>query len=69
MPFAREDIGAMTMLQIDHRTTYLYRQPARPGPHRLMLRPRESRDVKLVSTEVTITPSPSLAWANDVFGL
>ena len=58
----------MTGLQINHRTTYVYRQPVRLGPHRLMLRPRESRDVKLVSTELSITPRPRLTWANDVFG-
>ena len=34
----------------------------------MMLRPRESRDVKLVSTELTITPRAQLTWANDVFG-
>jgi transglutaminase-like putative cysteine protease len=58
----------MTGLQINHRTTYVYRQPVGLGPHRLMLRPRESRDVKLVSTELAITPRPRLTWANDVFG-
>ena len=30
-------------LRIHHRTTYRYRQPVSLGPHRLMLRPRESR--------------------------
>ncbi len=58
----------MTILQIDHRTTHVYRQPASLGPHRLMLRPRQSRDVRLISTELTIAPQPSLTWANDVFG-
>jgi hypothetical protein len=58
----------MTILRIDHRTTHAYRQLIRLGPHRLMLRPRESRGVRLVSTELTITPQPSLTWANDVFG-
>jgi transglutaminase-like putative cysteine protease len=58
----------MTILQVDHRTTYVYRQPVSLGPHRLMLRPRESRDVKLISTELTIIPEPLLTWSNDVFG-
>lgn len=65
---AGEEIGVMTTLQIDHQTTYRYQQPVTLGPHRLMLRPRESRDVKLVSSELTITPPPLLTWANDVFG-
>jgi transglutaminase-like putative cysteine protease len=65
---AKEDTRAMTILQINHRTTYVYRQPVWLGPHRLMLRPRESRDVKLISTELTITPHAALTWSNDVFG-
>jgi transglutaminase-like putative cysteine protease len=58
----------MTVLHIGHQTTYTYRQPVRLGPHRLMLRPRESRDVKLIATELVIEPPASLTWANDVFG-
>jgi len=29
-------------LRIHHKTTYCYRQPVSLGPHRLMVRPRES---------------------------
>ncbi len=58
----------MTTLKIDHRTTYRYRQPVSLGPHRLMLRPRESRDLRLVSCDVTVTPAATLTWAHDVFG-
>lgn len=58
------------MLKIDirHRTTYRYRQPVKFGPHRLMLRPRESRDLRLISSNVTVTPNAVLTWAHDVFG-
>jgi transglutaminase-like putative cysteine protease len=56
------------MLTIQHRTTYRYRQPVSLGAHRLMLRPRESRDVRLLSSEVTVTPAATLTWAQDVFG-
>ncbi len=55
-------------LRIHHRTTYRYRQPVSLGPHRLMLRPRESRDVRLISIDVTVTPAASVTWAQDVFG-
>ena len=58
----------MITLKIHHRTTYRYRQPVSLGPHRLMLRPRESRDLRVVSNELTITPSASVTWAQDVFG-
>jgi transglutaminase-like putative cysteine protease len=58
----------MTVLNIRHKTTYRYREPVRLGPHRAMLRPRESRDVRLLSSTVEVSPAASIAWANDVFG-
>jgi transglutaminase-like putative cysteine protease len=58
----------MTILRIDHRTVYNYARPVMLGPHRLMLRPRESRDVKLLSVDITTSPPAALAWATDVFG-
>ena len=58
----------MTTLKIHHGTTYRYRQPVSLGPHRLMLRPRESRDLRIVSSDVTVTPPATLTWAHDVFG-
>jgi transglutaminase-like putative cysteine protease len=33
-----------------------------------MLRPRESRDLRLISSRVTVLPAATLTWANDVFG-
>jgi Bacterial transglutaminase-like N-terminal region len=33
-----------------------------------MLRPRESRELRLVSTEMTISPTAVVTWANDIFG-
>ena len=58
----------MTVLNIRHRTTYRYREAVRLGPHRLMLRPRESRDVRLLSSTLETTPAASVSWTNDVFG-
>jgi len=55
-------------LKIHHRTTYRYRQPVSLGPHRLMLRPRESRDLRLLSSDVAVTPTAAVTWAHDVFG-
>ena len=56
------------MLSIHHRTTYRYRQPVSLGPHRLMLRPRESRDLRLISSNVAVTPAAAMTWAQEVFG-
>ena len=38
------------------------------GPHRLLLRPRESRDLRLISIDITTTPAAIVTWAQDVFG-
>jgi transglutaminase-like putative cysteine protease len=58
----------LVTLRIHHRTTYRYHQPVHLGPHRLMLRPRESRELKLLSSHVSVTPGASVSWALDVFG-
>lgn len=58
----------MVKLKVLHRTAYRYRQKVLFGPHRLLLRPRESRDLRLLSNEVGVTPAANLTWAQDVFG-
>lgn len=58
----------MITLAIRHVTTYRYRRPVPLGPHRLMLRPRESRSLRLLSSAVTVTPTATVTWAQDVFG-
>ena len=52
----------MITLTIRHTTTYRYRLPVWLGAHRLMLRPRESRELRLVSSKVTTTPAATLSW-------
>lgn len=58
----------MITLKIHHKTTYRFRQPVSLLPHRLMLRPRESRDVRLISSTLTLTPTATVTWAQDVSG-
>ncbi len=58
----------MVALTILHRTTYRYGQRVRLGPHRLMLRPRESRDLRLTSMDLKVSPTAAVTWAHDVFG-
>ena len=58
----------MTLLDIRHRTVYRYRRPVGLGPHRLQLRPRESRFLRIVAADIAVTPSARLTWAHDVFG-
>lgn len=59
----------MTILTVRHVTTYRYRRPVGFGEHRMMFRPRDSYDQKLISSRLDITPKPkSLRWTHDVFG-
>ena len=58
----------MISLKIHHKTTYRFNKPVSLGPHRLMLRPRENRDLRLISSHVTVTPEAVVTWAHDVFG-
>jgi transglutaminase-like putative cysteine protease len=58
----------MINLKIRHKTTYHYCQPVNLWPHRLMLRPRESRDLRLISSKVAVTPAAVVTWATDVSG-
>jgi len=56
------------MLKVLHTTSYRFDEHVRLLPHRLMLRPRESRELRLISSSVTVTPRADLTWAHDVFG-
>ncbi len=59
----------MSILTVRHITTYRYRQPVAFGEHRMMLRPREGHDQRLIGSSLVITPTPSrVRWAHDVFG-
>ncbi|HEX4051068.1 MAG TPA: transglutaminase family protein [Steroidobacteraceae bacterium] len=59
----------MSLLHIRHITTYRYRSPVQPGEHRLMTRPRDSHDLRLLDTALTIEPAAShMRWMHDVFG-
>ncbi|WP_424990569.1 transglutaminase family protein [Fluviibacterium sp. S390] len=58
----------MAHLDILHTTTYRYRHRVSLGPHRLMLRPRETRELRLFSHAVSITPAATVTWAHDVAG-
>lgn len=58
----------MAILSVRHVTTYTYAAPIRLGEHRMMLRPRDSDDQRLISSKLAIDPEPSrLRWIHDVF--
>src|SRR6267143_897985 len=58
----------MTILNVRHTTVYRYRRPVRLGDHRLMLRPRDSHDLRLIRTNLNFLPGASVHWIHDVFG-
>src|SRR5215468_10778548 len=63
-----EDGETMRILTVRHATTYRYARPVTFGQHRLMLRPRDSHDLRLVSAELTLSPPGTVRWMHDVFG-
>ncbi len=59
----------MPILTIHHRTEYHYARPVAFGEHRVMLRPRDGYDLRLLGEALVIEPEPaSLQWIRDVFG-
>jgi transglutaminase-like putative cysteine protease len=59
----------MPSLTIRHVTTYRYRKPVAFGEHRMMLRPRDSHDQKVIEASLEISPEPSsLRFTEDAFG-
>jgi transglutaminase-like putative cysteine protease len=61
--------STMPLLTIHHKTEYRYAHPVAFGEHRIMLRPSDSHDLRVLAGELEITPEPmSLRWIHDVFG-
>ncbi len=58
----------VTQIRISHTTVYHYRTAVSLSPHRLMLRPRESRELQLMSHALKVSPDATIAWALDVWG-
>jgi transglutaminase-like putative cysteine protease len=59
----------LTIVALKHVTDYRYAQPVALGEHRIMARPLESYDQRLLDATLEITPPPSeLRWLHDVFG-
>ena len=59
----------MPTLTIRHLTTYRYLRPVAFGEHRMMLRPRDSHDQRVIEASLEIYPQPaSLHFVVDDFG-
>jgi len=58
----------MATLTVRHVTTYRYAKPVVLGEHRMMLRPRDSHNLRILSSRLAIAPQPAaVRWLHDVF--
>ena len=48
----------MPLLTIHHKTVYRYTHPVAFGEHRIMLRPRDGHDLRVLSGSLEIEPRP-----------
>lgn len=55
-------------LHILHVTTYAYRVPVELLAHRMILTPRSSHALRLISADLDCEPAAELEWTQDVFG-
>ena len=51
--------------EIVHTTTYNYRQPVTFGEHRVMFRPRESHDLRVLATDLQVVPDSQIRMIQD----
>lgn len=53
------------LYDIVHTTVYRYRQPVGFGEHRVMFRPRESHDLRVLATDLQVAPKSSVRLIQD----
>ncbi|KQV64609.1 transglutaminase family protein [Rhizobium sp. Root1220] len=59
----------MTVYSVRHITHYTYKRRVTFGQHRVLFRPRDSFDQRLLDATMTIEPAPAqVRWIHDVFG-
>lgn len=57
----------MSRLRVIHRTEYHYNKPVSFGPHRVMMRPREGHDIRIVHGRLDVEPAATLRWLHDIY--
>ena len=55
-------------LTVTHNTVYRYHRAVTFNEHRLMFRPRDSHDMRLIQSTLSIAPAATVRWLHDVFG-
>jgi transglutaminase-like putative cysteine protease len=60
-------VGNVKRIRIIHATEYHYSEPVSFGPHRVMMRPREGHDVRIVHGRLDVEPKPTVRWLRDIY--
>jgi transglutaminase-like putative cysteine protease len=58
----------MKRIRIVHKTEYHYNQRVAFGAHRVMMRPREGHDVRIVRGRLDVEPVATVRWLRDIYG-
>lgn len=59
----------MPRMSVRHESKYRYAKPVSFGEHRMMFRPRDSHDLRMLKATLDIQPAPAaIRWRHDVFG-
>ncbi|MGB8817654.1 MAG: transglutaminase family protein [Rhizobiaceae bacterium] len=56
------------LISIRHVTRYRYDRPVSFGMHRLLVRPRDGHDLRVLEADLNIAPEARLHWQFDTFG-
>jgi len=57
----------MRRYQIFHETVYQYSAPVTLGPHKLLVRPKENHDIRILNSSLVMTPQALVKWHRDEF--
>ncbi|HKK15781.1 MAG TPA: transglutaminase family protein [Gammaproteobacteria bacterium] len=57
----------MQQLKVSHLTEYTFANYVTLEPHRLLIRPREGHDIRIVSSRLDISPAYTIRWHRDVY--
>ena len=61
-------VPAPVIFDITHTTEYRYAKPVELGEHRLMFRPRDSHDVRVLATDLEVSPgAQNVRMIHDVY--
>ena len=58
----------MDTIAIRHSTLYRYDRPVEFGPHRLLIRPRDGHDMRILDSSLRVSPDAEVSWSFDTYG-